>query len=241
MYRNISLLSHVGKMYAKVWEQRARHKVEPFLSEAQMGFRKERGCTDAIFALRQLSEKVTERNRELNVIFVYQEKAFGRVNTDKLWETLEMYNVHGQLLDNIHTIYANSMSTVRTSEGLTDWFDITSGVRQGCVLSSLFFITYMDRITNEANSEPETLNELLFADDQSLAHESEECLQEHTFSLNSTCEELDMKISINKTETMKVSRTPGTLNININNTNLKQVKEFKYLGSMFTEDGRMNR
>ena len=50
-----------------------------------------------------------------------------------------------------------------------------------------------------------------------------------------------MKISINKTETMKVSRTPGTLSINMNNTNLKQVKEFIYLGSRFTEDGRMNR
>ena len=50
-----------------------------------------------------------------------------------------------------------------------------------------------------------------------------------------------MKISINKTETMKVSRTPGTLNIKINNTILKQVKEFKYLGRIFTEDGRMNR
>ena len=67
-----------------------------------------------------------------------------------------------------------------------------------------------------------------FADDNSLAHESEERLQEHTSSLNSTCEEYDMKISVNKTETMKISRTPGTLNININNTNLKQVKEFKY-------------
>ena len=33
-----------------------------------------------------------------------------------------------------------------------------------------------------------------------------------------------MKISINKTEAMKVSRTPGTLNINFNDTNLKQVK-----------------
>ena len=40
---------------------------------------------------------------------------------------------------------------------------------------------------------------------------------------------------------MNVSRTPGTLNIKINDTNLKQVKEFKYLGSIFTEDGRMNR
>ena len=57
MYRSISLLSHVFKMYTKVLDQRARHKVAPFLSEAQMAFRKGRSCTDAIFALRQLSEK----------------------------------------------------------------------------------------------------------------------------------------------------------------------------------------
>ena len=99
----------------------------------------------------------------------------------------------------------------------------------------------MDRITKEANLEPEALNELLFAADQSLAHESEERLQQHTSSLHSTCEEYDMKISVNKTETMKVKKTSRTLNKKINDTNLKQVKDFKYLGSIFTEDGRMNR
>ena len=99
----------------------------------------------------------------------------------------------------------------------------------------------MDRITKEANLEPEALNGLLFADDHSLAHESKERLQEHTSNLNSRCKEYDMKISVNKTETMKVCRTPGTLNIKINDTNLKQVKKLKYLGSVFTEDGWMNR
>ena len=70
MYRGISLLSHVGQMYAKVLEQRARYIVEPFLNEAQIGFRKGRGYTDAIFALRQLSEKVLEHDRELNIVFL---------------------------------------------------------------------------------------------------------------------------------------------------------------------------
>ena len=163
------------------------------------------------------------------------------MNWDKLWQTLALYNIQGQLLDRSLAIYANSMSAVRTSEGLTDWFDITSGVRQGFVLSPLLFITYMDRITKEANIEQEALNELLFADDQSQTHESKERYKKHTSSLNSTCEEYDLKISVNKTETMKVSRTPGNLNIKINDTNLKQVKELKYLGSIFTEDGRLNR
>ena len=239
--QRISLLSHVGKMYAKVLEQRARYKAEPFLSQVQVCFRKGRDCTDAIFALRQLSEKVIEHDRGPNIVLVDQEKAFGRVNRDKLWQTLEPYNIQGQPLDTIRAIYANSMSTVRTFGEHTDWFDITSGVRQGCVLSPLLFIIYMNRITKEANLEPEALNELLLADDQSLARESEERIQEHTSSLNSTWEEYDMKISVNRTETMKVSRTPGNLNIKINDTNPKQVKEFKYLGSIFTEDSRMNR
>ena len=206
-----------------------------------MGFRKGRGCTDAIFALRQMCERTIEYNRELNIVFVDQEKAFDRVNRNKLWKELENYTVRGQLLDNIRAIYENSRSAVRTSEGLTEWFEITSGVRQGCVLSPLLFIIYMDRITKEANTEPDALNELLFADDQSLAHTDEQSLQHHTTRLNEECTNYDMKISIGKTETMKISRNPGPLRIHINNNSLRQVQEFKYLGSTFTEDGRLNR
>ena len=40
-YRGISLLSHVGKMYAKILEQHTRAKTEHLLSDAQFGFRKE--------------------------------------------------------------------------------------------------------------------------------------------------------------------------------------------------------
>ncbi|XP_076057195.1 uncharacterized protein LOC143034721 [Oratosquilla oratoria] len=40
---------------------------------------------------------------------------------------------------------------------------------------------------------------------------------------------------------MKVSRTPSKLKISIDGTPLKEVSEFKYLGSIFTEDERLNR
>ena len=168
-------------------------------------------------------------------------KAFNRVNTNKQWKTLEEYNVRGQLLDNIRAIYTNSMSAICTQDGLTEWFGVTSGVRQGCVLSPLLFIVYMDKIMREANPNPEDLNEMLFADDQSLIREKEGELQEHTSSLNTQCENFGMKISISKIKTMKVSRTPGRFNINIDGTTLKQVGKFKYLGSIFTEDRHLNR
>jgi len=63
-YRGISLLSHAGKMYAKILEKRLRPSVEPQLSHCQFGFRKNKGCTDAIFTLRQLCETAIEYGRE---------------------------------------------------------------------------------------------------------------------------------------------------------------------------------
>ena len=50
-----------------------------------------------------------------------------------------------------------------------------------------------------------------------------------------------MKVSISKTETMAVCREPQTLGIDINGTELKQTPEFKYLGSIFAENARMDR
>ena len=83
-------------MFAKILEMRTRPVVETQLREAQFGFRKGRGCTDAIFALRQLCETtiaLDNIDKDLNIVFVDQEKAFDRVNRCQLWKVLEEYGV----------------------------------------------------------------------------------------------------------------------------------------------------
>ena len=135
-------------------------------------------------------------------------------------------------------------------------FTVNTGVRQGCVLSLLLFNIYIDRITKETTCQPttpdvnvttnetdesHTATELLFADDQCLFYRDVDSLQEHLNRLSTTCTKYNMKINTSKTETMQVSRSPGPLDIKLHGTPLKQVNEFKYLGSMFTEDGRLDR
>ena len=172
--------------------------------------------------------------------FINQKKAFDRVHREKLWAVLEDYGVHGELLDSIRALYADSKSFVRTDGGNSKWFKVTSGVRQGSVLSPLLFIVYMDHITREANDSETELNELLFADDQSLAHNDKESLQRHVTALDDACEKYGM-ISIKKAEVMSIGRERKCLNMEIKGQGLNHVKEFKYLGSMFTEGGKIDK
>ena len=98
----------------------------------------------------------------------------------------------------------------------------------------------MDKITQETNQNTEIINEL-FADDQCLIQDEEQKLQQHVDLLNTNCIKYDMKINTTKTEVMTIGKKHSNLNIKINDTKIKQVQEFKYLGSIFTEDGRLDK
>ena len=75
-YRGVSLLSHTGKMYTKIFKQWTGYRVNPYLSDAKLGFRKGRGCTYVIFVLQQLSEKANRYNKEFHIFFIDQDKSF---------------------------------------------------------------------------------------------------------------------------------------------------------------------
>ena len=49
--------------------------------------------------------------------------------------------------------YAGQEATVRTGHGITDWFQIVKGVRQGCILSPCLFNLYAEYIMRNAGLE----------------------------------------------------------------------------------------
>ncbi|KAF2896729.1 hypothetical protein ILUMI_09445 [Ignelater luminosus] len=59
---------------------------EPQLKEEQCGFRKGRGTYDLIFKIRQLIEKLLERDIRIYVCFVDLTKAFESISRPELWE-----------------------------------------------------------------------------------------------------------------------------------------------------------
>ena len=140
-WRGITLLSVPSKILAKVIIRRMSDAVDNELRKEQAGFRKERGCIDHIFALRNIIEQCTEWQRKLFVNFVDFEKAFDSVHRDSLWNILRHYGIPSKLVHLIKSFYNN----FRCSVGLSDtFFEVKTGVRQGCVMSAVLFNLAID-------------------------------------------------------------------------------------------------
>ena len=86
----------------------------------------------------------------------------------------------------LRNLYAGQEATVRTGHGITDWFQIGKGVRQGCILSPCLFNFCAEYIMRNAGLEEaqagikiagRNVNNLRYADDTTLMAESEEELK----------------------------------------------------------------
>jgi hypothetical protein len=62
-------------------------------------------------------------------------------------------------------LYSKTKAAVRVEGELTDWFDVKTGLRQGCLLSPLLFNVYIDHILRKALNELEEEEKKLFGDE----------------------------------------------------------------------------
>ncbi|KAK3513052.1 hypothetical protein QTP70_000210 [Hemibagrus guttatus] len=167
--------------------------------------------------------------------FVDLEKAFDRVPHGILWEVLWEYGVRGPLLRAVRSLYNRSRSLVRIASCKSDLFQVHVGLRQGCSLSPVLFIVFMDRISRRSQGlegvrfGDHRISSLIFADDVVLLASSSLDLQHALGCFAAECEAAGMRVSTSKSEAMVLDR--------------KKVAcfEFKYLGVLFTSEGRMDR
>ena len=121
-YRGISLLSIPCKVYTRILDGRVRRITENKVMEVQGGFRQGRSCVDQVFTIRQLSEKVLEKNGQMAVACVDLVKAYDNVCRGKLWQVLDEFGVKRNLMKAIRSLYAGSQACVRVGGRLSEWF-----------------------------------------------------------------------------------------------------------------------
>ena len=123
-YRGISLLSIVGKTFARVILNRLQKLAERVYPEAQCGYRRARSTSDKLFSLRQLQEKCREQQMPLNIAFIDLTKAFYLVSRSGLFQLLENIGCPTKLLSMITAFHSNMKSTVRYDEAVSNAFPI---------------------------------------------------------------------------------------------------------------------
>ena len=79
--------------------------------------------------------------------FADLEKAYDKDSQEKLLEVLREYGVRGSLLRAIQSLFSQSESCVRVLGSKSVSFPVGVGLRQGCALSPILFVVFMDRIS----------------------------------------------------------------------------------------------
>ncbi len=102
-----------------------------------------------IFATKMLVHENLWKEKKLHAAFMNREKAHDRVDKAALWNTLRIYGVGGELMEEIKTFYWEANAYVKVDGKLSDSFAIGVGVRQLCVMSPWLFNIFMDRCMRE--------------------------------------------------------------------------------------------
>ena len=96
-------------------------------------------------------------------------------------------------------------ATVRIGHGTADWFQIGTGVRQGCILSPCLFNLYAEYIMKNGRLDGaqagikiagRNINNLRYADDTTLMTESEEELKSLLMKVKEESEKVGLKLNI---------------------------------------------
>ena len=208
-YRGITLSNSMYKLYSSVINDRLSKWVEnsDILVDEQNGFRKKRSTIDHLSSVTNLIETRKKLKRSTFCAFIDLKKAYDSVNRELLWHKLEHLGIGGTMLNAVKSLYTAVSSCVRINGFYTEWFDVTSGLRQGCSLSPLLFNIFINDLALKIKAcgkgvkiDGDIVGILLYADDIVLLADNEKELQDMLDILNNWC--VSNNKSVNATKAM---------------------------------------
>ena len=103
----------VGKLLGRLLQNRLQSAAEAVLPEAQPG----RGCSDAIFTVRQLAEKAFEHRVKLFCLFIDLRKAYDSVPRLALWRSMEILGIPPTLIAIVRSFHDGMEASVLAAGG----------------------------------------------------------------------------------------------------------------------------
>ena len=149
-YRPISVLNSLSKVYERAFYNQLFSfiTINNILYNYQFGFRPSHSTN---LALTLLTDKITEAidNKKIMAgVFLDFSKAFETVNHNILLNKLRHYGIQNSALDWITSYLSNRTQLVSYNNAISSNLQIKCGVPQGSILSPLFFLLYINNLTN---------------------------------------------------------------------------------------------
>ena len=152
-WRGIALLDVVGKLVGRLIQSRLQHLAELELPDSQCGFRKGRSCTDQIFSVSQVIEKIHEHNDVGFLVFIDLRKAYDSVSRPALWRALEVLGVPPSMIRLISSFHDGMSAQVRVGGGHIQRIPVNNGLRQGCSMAPVLFNLFFGLVLEKWSAE----------------------------------------------------------------------------------------
>ena len=235
-YRGITM----SPILSKILEHCLRILFSDFLttSKFQFGFKQNSSTTHAVYCLREAINYYCERGSNTFCSFLDASKAFDRLVHAGLFLKLLSRKVPMVFIDIIIFWYDGLYCRVRWDDHYSEWFCIIAGVRQGGILSPVFYSIYVDELIHILSS----LNvgcficgifvaALLYADDMALVSPSVKGLQRLLRACEAYCRDWDICLNPKKSRNMYFGKRCNNLcNLQLNGAEITWADKWKYLG-----------
>ena len=175
-------------------------------------------CSDAhIIIYNLIKKKCHSQSSRIYSCFVDFKKAFDSVPRDLLLQKILDLGITGNVFNVIRHIYTTDKACVKMGQSRSDFFHLSIGVRQGCVLSSLLFNLFLsdlakkfDAVGDKLVLENLSVNALFWADDLILLAETKEGLDKLLKILEEYCIENHLMINTKKTNVWCLTKPEGS-------------------------------
>lgn len=251
-YRPISLLNTLMKIYEGIICRRLVNflNINGFFSPTQAAYRKGRSTADHIFVLHELfleyryntlGPRGGRVRKSLFFCFLDFKKAFDTVPRHILFTKLNNAGIRGKMLRVIMDLFSSNRANVLIDDYLSPEFFINRGVLQGSKLGPILFNVFINDLLNEldeaglgAEIGPIRIPTLGFADDIVLISDCPKKLQALIDICQSWASRNGMAFNVSKCKVMVFNNPPKGVTFTLNNTKLKIVDSYKYLGAILS-------
>ena len=249
LYRGITLAVSSYKLFCSIMNARLQLYADEngLIADEQNGFRRGRSCTDHLMSLVNIVSSRIDKKQNTFAAFIDFKQAYDSISRNLLWKKLQNVGINGnsKFFQALRGIYDNVRCSVKVNGKLSEWFPVTNGLKQGCLLSPLLFNLYINDLVLKIKSScngitigDENVCLLMYADDLVLLARNERDLQSMLDVLNNWCDEWKICINPDKSQIVhfrqkSISRSSYLFKVGSNV--IKSVSQYKYLGLLLNE------